>query len=259
MSAAILRAEWTKARTLSSTFWLLAGAVAATLPLSVVVAAGQNCPPSGCATDPAKMSLTGLYLGQAVVAVLGVLAISGEYAAGMNIVTFTSMPKRTRVLGAKAAVLATLVLPAAVVSVLASLVFGAAMLPARGFTPSHGFVSLSLGSATMLRVAVGSMLYLALIALLSLGIATAVRDAAVAIGLVLALLFVFPILVAFIHNAPLQRHLEQIAPMLAGMAVQETVNVASQPLGPWAGLGVLALWAAGALLLGCFVLVRRDA
>lgn len=259
MSAAILRAEWTKARTLSSTFWLLAGAVAATLPLSVAVTAGQNCPPSGCATDPAKMSLTGLYLGQAVVAVLGVLAISGEYAVGMNIVTFASMPKRSRVLGAKAAVLAALVLPAAVVSVLASLVFGAAMLPGRGFTPSHGFVSLSLGSATMLRVAVGSMLYLALIGLLSLGIATAVRDAAVAIGLVLALLFVFPILVAFIHNAPLQRHLEQIAPMLAGMAVQETVNVASQPLGPWAGLGVLAVWAAGALLLGCFVLVRRDA
>lgn len=255
----ILAAEWTKARTLASTFWLLAGAVAATIPLSVAVAAGQNCQPGNCAADPAKMSLTGLYLGQTVVAVLGVLAVSGEYAVGMSIVTFAAMPKRTRVLGAKAAVLAALVLPAAIVAVLGSLAFGAAMLPGRGFTVGHGFVSLSLASATMLRVAVGSMLYLALIGLLSLGIATVVRDAAVAIGVVLALLFVFPILVAFIHNAPLQRHLEQIAPMLAGMAVQETVHVASQPIGPWAGLGVLALWAAGALLLGWFALVRRDA
>jgi ABC-2 type transport system permease protein len=257
--SAVLRAEWTKARTLSSTFWLLAGAIAATIPLSVAVAAGQNCQPGDCSADPVKMSLAGMYLGQTVMAVLGVLAISGEYAAGMTIVTFASVPKRTRVLGAKAAVLAGLVLPAAVVAVLGSLAFGSAMLPGRGFTPSHGFVSLSLASGTMLRVAVGSMLYLALIGLLSLGIATAVRDAAVAIGLVLALLFVFPILVAFIHNGPLQRHLEQIAPMLAGMAVQNTVNVASQPIGPWAGLGVLALWAAGTLLLGWFVLVRRDA
>lgn len=256
---ATLRAEWTKARTLSSTFWLLAGAIAVTIPLSVVVAASQHCQPGDCSADPAKMSLTGLYLGQTVVAVLGVLAVSGEYAEGMNIVTFAAMPRRTRVLGAKAAVLAGLVLPATVVAVLGSLAFGSATLPGRGFTPGNGFVSLSLASATMLRVAAGSALYLTLIGLLSLGIAAAVRDAAVAIGLVLALLFVFPVVVAFIHNAPLQRHLEQIAPMLAGLAVQDTVNVASQPIGPWAGLGVVALWAAGALLLGWLVLVRRDA
>ena len=255
---AILHAEWTKARTLTSTFWLLVGAIAATIPLSIVVAAGQNCQATGCTTDPAKMSLVGLYLGQTVVAVFGVLAISGEYATGMNILTFAAMPRRTKVLGAKAAVLTVLVLPAALLAVLGSLAAGLQLLPSRGFTSSHGYPSLSLDSATMLRVTFGSMLYLALIGLLSLGIATAVRDAAVAIGLVFTLMFVFPILVAFIHNAPLQRHLEQIAPMLAGMAIQNTVNVASQPLGPWAGLGVLALWAGGALLLGWVVLLRRD-
>ena len=177
----------------------------------------------------------------------------------MNILTFAAMPRRGRVLGAKAAVLTAQVLPAALLAVVGSLAAGLQLLQSRGFTPSHGYQSLSLDSATMLRVAFGSMLYLALIGLLSLGIATAVRDAAVAIGLVLALMFVFPILVAFIHNAPLQRHLEQIAPMLAGMAIQNTVNVASQPLSPWAGLGVLALWAAGALILGWVVLLRRDA
>jgi ABC-2 type transport system permease protein len=256
---AILHAEWTKARTLASTFWLLIGAIAATIPLSIAVAAGQTCQAAGCGTDPAKMSLTGLYLGQTVVAVLGVLAVSGEYATGMNILTFAAMPRRTRVLGAKAAVLTVLVLPAALLAVLGSLASGLQLLSGRGFTQSHGFTSLSLDSATMLRVAFGSMFYLALIGLLSLGIATAVRDASVAVGLVLALMFVFPILVAFIHNVPLQRHLEQIAPMLAGMAIQNTVNVASQPLSPWAGLCVLGLWALGALILGWVVLLRRDA
>ncbi len=238
---ATLHAEWIKARTLASTFWLLAGAVAATVPLSIAVAAGQNCQTAGCTTDPAKMSLTGLYLGQTVVAVLGVLAISGEYGTGMNIVTFAAMPRRARVLTAKAAVLSLLVLPAALAAVLGSLLSGEMLLPGRGFTHSHGDPYLSLGSGPMLRVAFGSMLYLALI------------------GLVFALLFVFPLLVAFIHNAPLQRHLEQIAPMLAGMAIQDTVNVASQPIGPWAGLGVLGLWALGALTTGWVVLRSRDA
>ncbi len=47
--------------------------------------------------------------------------------------------------------------------------------------------------------------------------------------------------------------------MNAGLAVQATRDLADQPIGPWAGLGVLAAWAAGALVLGSLVLYRRDA
>jgi ABC-2 type transport system permease protein len=43
------------------------------------------------------------------------------------------------------------------------------------------------------------------------------------------------------------------------MAIQNTINLNNPPLGPWAGLGVLTLWAAGALLLGWLVLRLRDA
>ena len=46
--------------------------------------------------------------------------------------------------------------------------------------------------------------------------------------------------------------------MSAGLAIQTTVNVASLPLSPWAGLGVLAAWAADALLLGGALLALRD-
>jgi hypothetical protein len=55
------------------------------------------------------------------------------------------------------------------------------------------------------------------------------------------------------------RHLEQIAPMNAGMGIQATVHLHGLPLSPWAGLGVLGLWAAGALILGALVLQLRDA
>jgi hypothetical protein len=55
------------------------------------------------------------------------------------------------------------------------------------------------------------------------------------------------------------RHLEQIGPMTAGLSVQATTGLRSLPLPPWQGLGVLALWAAGALLAGGLALRLRDA
>jgi ABC-2 type transport system permease protein len=103
------------------------------------------------------------------------------------------------------------------------------------------------------------VLYLALIALLSLGAATALREAAAAIGAVLGLLYILPIIAVFTGNATLSRHLEQIAPMTAGLAIQATTGLRSLPISPWAGLGVLAAWAAGSLVLGAMLLRSRDA
>ena len=47
--------------------------------------------------------------------------------------------------------------------------------------------------------------------------------------------------------------------MTAGLYIQATAGVRSLPLTPWQGLGVLAAWAFGALLLGAVVLRLRDA
>ncbi|TXS49744.1 hypothetical protein [Streptomyces sp. OR43] len=54
------------------------------------------------------------------------------------------------------------------------------------------------------------------------------------------------------------RFLQQIAPMTAGLSVQTTVGVERLPIGPWEGLGVAALWAAGALTAGGATLRLRD-
>lgn len=53
---------------------------------------------------------------------------------------------------------------------------------------------MTLADGPTLRATVGSILYLTLIALLSLGVATVVRDSATSIGVVLGLLYLFPIL-----------------------------------------------------------------
>jgi ABC-2 type transport system permease protein len=261
---AALHAEWTKVRTAGGTIWLLLGVIAATVAVSVAAAAAVTCPSAGCPVDPAKLSLTGVELGQAVVAVVAVLAISGEYSTGMIRSTFTAMPGRATVLAAKAAILTALVIPAGGVAVLASLLAGRLILPGHGLTPAHGYrppaspPPLSLADGPVLRAAAGSVLYLVLIALLGLGIATAVRDSAVSIGAVLGLLYLFPI-VASAAGPHWQRHIEQIGPMTAGLAIQATTGLRSLPISPWAGLGVLAAWAAAALLAGGLLLRYRDA
>ena len=227
--------------------------------MSAAADAAATCPSGGCRADPARLSLTGVQAGQAIVAIIAVLAISGEYSTGMIRVTLTAMPRRLTVLAAKAALITGLVLAVSAVAVLACVLAGRLILPGHGFTPAHGYPPLSLGDGPVLRAACGSVLYLALIALLSLGVATAVRESAVAIGLVLGLLYVFPVVTSVVSNQHWQRHLEQIGPMTAGLYIQATANLSSLPLTPWQGLGVLALWAAGALTIGALIFRFRDA
>ncbi len=254
-----LHAEWTKLRTVGGTGWLVLAAVVLTVAVSAITVAATSYPSAGTGLDPAKVSLTGVELGQAVVAVLAVLAISGEYGTGMIRSTLTAIPHRGAVLAAKAATLAGVVLATGTVAVLGCLVVGRLILPGNGVSTAHGFTPLTLGDGPTLRAMAGSVLYLVLIALLSLGVATAVRESATAMGLVLALFYVFPVLAHAVSDPHWQRHLDQLAPTSAGLAIQKTVVLAGAPISPWAGLGVLAAWAAGALLAGGLVLRLRDA
>jgi ABC-2 type transport system permease protein len=254
-----LHAEWTKLRTLPGTIWVLLAVAAAGAGIGVVADAVTRCPATGCHIDPARNSLSGVYLSQVIVAILAVLAVSGEYGNGMIRVTLAAMPRRLGVLAAKAVTVTAVVLVAGAIGVLIAMLAGQAMLPGHGLTSAHGYPDLSLADGTMLRAAGGTVLYLALIALLSLGIATAVREAAVAIGAVLGLLYLIPIIATVVGSSSVHRHIEQIAPMTAGLAIQATTGLRSLPISPWAGLGVLAAWTAGALLAGGLLLRFRDA
>ncbi|MGO9962275.1 MAG: ABC transporter permease [Acidimicrobiales bacterium] len=253
-----LHAEWTKLRTLASTYWLLLAVVVCTVGVGTAVVAASSYQ-AGSYQDTPKLSLTGIDLGQAVVAVFVVLVISNEYSTGTMSVTLTAMPRRLVVLAAKAITLTGLVAAAGVIAVGGSLLAGRIILAGKGFTVAHGYALVSLGHGPTLRAAVGSVLYLVLISLLSLGVATAVRESATAIGAVLGLLFLFPLLAQVVSDPAWHRHLEQIGPMTAGLAVQATVNLQRLPISPWAGLGVLAAWSSGALLIGGLLLKVRDA
>jgi ABC-2 type transport system permease protein len=237
---------------------LLLGAVCLTIGVSALVAGAHRYAPEGSRLDTVSTGLSGVVVGQLLVAGLAVLVVGAEYGSGMIIPTLTAVPRRVALLGAKAAVVTGIVVVAAVLAILGSVLAGQALLRSHGYTTTHGYPSFSLGDGPTLRAVAGSVLYLCLIALLSLGVATAVRDSATAIGVVLALLFLFPIIASAV-NSHWQRHLEQVAPMTTGLYVQDTVNLHSLPLTPWQGLGVLGLWAAGALVLGTLRLRLSDA
>jgi ABC-2 type transport system permease protein len=128
-----LHAEWTKLRTVGGTGWLLLAVVVLTAAVGPAVAGSATCHVAGgCGQDPAKLSLTGVYLGQAVVAIMAVLAISGEYGTGMIRLTFAAMPRRLSVLAAKAAVVTGLVLAAGTVASAGSVLAGQLILPGHG-------------------------------------------------------------------------------------------------------------------------------
>jgi len=232
--------------------------IALTIGWGAIASSVERCQTS-CGADPAKISLAGVMLGQTTIAVLAVLLVSSEYSSGMIRVSLAAVPRRLEILVGKAAVLTAIVVMAGVIAVLGSLLAGQLLLPGNGFSAAHGFIPTTLAHGPMLRSAVGSVLYFALIALFSLGAAVAVRDSGSAITIALGLLFVLPVLGNVLLNSHWQRRIDRYSPMDAGLAIQATRNLSKLPIGPWEGLGVLGLWTATAMLTGWLVFRCRDA
>ncbi|MEU8658635.1 ABC transporter permease [Actinoplanes philippinensis] len=232
VNASAVLAEWTKLRTTPGPGWLLVATVAVTVALGSAVCV------DGC--DVPRIALSGVYLGQATVAVLGVLVVGTEFSCGLIRTTLAAVPSRAVVLGAKALVLAVPVAIAAAVAV------GVCLTR----LPTH--------DGPVLRPALGTTVYLVLIAVMSVGVAAVVRDPGAAIGTVLGLLYLPPILVRAVSDSELREFVEKVSPMSAGLAVQATTDLDRLPIGPWAGLGALAGWAAAALLAGFLALRLRD-
>ncbi len=254
---ATLRAEWTKLRTLPANLWLVPGVVAGTVAIGAAAAGlthASGVTPGG---DSTKLCLAGVYLGQLLVATLAIVAICEEYATGLIRVTFTATPHRVASLMAKAANLAGLTAVAGLAAVAGCLAVGALMLPADGLDPGHGYALISIGSASTMRAAGGTVIYLVLMALLSLGIGTVIRDTAASLGAVVALLYVPPLL-ADLLGGTVGQHIREISPASAGLAIQSTTRLRSLPIQAWPGMGVLTGWAIAALLLAAASLRVRD-
>jgi ABC-2 type transport system permease protein len=257
-----LRAEWTKARTIASTAWLLLLVVLAMAGLGFAVTGTlriHDCAQDPCVLDTAKLSLVGVHLAQVGAAILGVLLVTGEYATGTITPTLAGVPRRFAVLVSKVAVVSALVAGAAVVGVVGALLIARTVLPGRGFTAATGYPGSTLLHDLTQRAAVGTVLYLVLIAVLGLGIGHLVRDTGAGVTVVLTLLFVAPVVAMFVTDTHWQQRIHKYAPMDAGLAIQATRQLATLPIEPWHGLALLAGYALAAMAAGGIAFRVRDA
>ena len=240
-----VRAEWTKFRTVPSTAWTLVSVVVCTVAVSSLAMLSLSQEENA---DTTRISLGGVYLGQIAVVVLAVLALTPEYETLMIRTTFAADPRRLRVLAAKALVLTAIVLAGGVLSTLGSLLASRMILP----------TNLPLEDGATWRAYAGTVLYLELIALLSLGIGAIVRHTGATITVVASLLYPLPIVAAVVTDPVWRDRLLRVMPMSAGLSIQATRNLDALPIAPWGGLGVLTAWAGAAAVLGTVLFHRRD-
>lgn len=253
---AVVRAEWTKVRSVRSTMWTLLVAVGLAIGFGALVSVSQMSswdtldPAVRARFDPTSFSLSGLFLAQIAVGVLGVLLITSEYATGQIRATLAATPQRVTVLVAKAATFVAVVLTVGLVASFGAFFVGQAVFAAKGLDASGG-------DPEVRRAVVGGALYLAAVGLLGLGIGTILRRTAGAISALVGMLVVVPIITGFLP-ASWNESVGRYFPARAGMAV---FNVLPDPasLSPWAGFAVLVGYAALALTVGGVLLARRDA
>jgi ABC-2 type transport system permease protein len=259
-----LRAEWTKLRTLPSNGWAMAAlAVLMTAGAAVTIAAtdvpGCRGEPGGCpARDTTALLLTGVHAAQIAAIVLAAATICAEFQPRMIRTTFAMQPRRGLVLAAKTLVVCATVLFTGLLGTIAAILAGRPALVGKGLTTALGYPQpdLSAGSPAVL----GTVLYLMLVGLLTVGIAAAVRHAGATIGIAVTALYAPYMVTILVPMSPqVLDRIRDASPMTAGLAVQTTVaGTGTSSLHPWAGLAVLTAYAAGALLIGAVLFVRRD-
>jgi ABC-2 type transport system permease protein len=251
----VTRMEWNKLRTVRSTWYLTAIFAAGMISIAMLgmshVAWAQMSGPDKASFDPTNDLLAGLALGQLVLGILGVLAISSEFSSGMIRATFTAVPNRQLVLAAKAAVLGALTLTAGEILSFAAFFAGQALLKA----PAP---QATLGQPGVLRAVLMGGAYPALIALIGLGLGSIIRHTAGAICAVVGVVFVLPLLTVPM-GASVADAVQKFLPMEMAENTLTAVKPVAHQLSPGIAFGLLCCYALTVLVAGGWALARRDA
>jgi ABC-2 type transport system permease protein len=275
-----IRSEWTKLRSVRSTWISLAVIVVAGIGLSALVSNVEATrwaslgPVDRAQFDPVRFSQTGEFISQFVVGVLGALIVTAEYSTGSIRTTLAAMPRRTTVLAAKAMVVAAVVFVVTQITAFISFFVSQAVLTAHGgkALPADSSILTQLRSSVIpvvtladggaVRAVILCGVYLTLLTLIALGIGFILRHTAGAISLYVGLLLVIPLVIGILPSS-ISGSIEKYLPSNLGLAMivvtTRKTDFAGVLLSPWAATGLLALYAAIIVVLAGWVLARRDA
>lgn len=251
----VVRSEWTKIRSVASTVWTLSLAVVVTLALGMLIAAlsknefDKMSRGDQLSFDPTFISFAGMGLGQLAMIVFGVLVVSNEYSTGMIRTSLAAVPQRATFLFSKIAVAAGLCLVVGLVTSFVTFFLGQAML---------GSHRAEIGDPGVLRAVIGGGLYMTLIAVFSMGVATMLRSPMLSLGILMPFFFLIS---NILGNVSATKKIGRYLPDQAGSKIMQVVTPIDDdtPYGPWGGLAIMVLWVVAAVAGGYVLLKKRDA
>jgi ABC-2 type transport system permease protein len=267
-----LRSEFIKLFTLRSTFWLILIVVVLSVGIGLLIATVNPparpgvapTPTLGAAAQQAAATTdatVGTRFGELVLAVLGVLVISGEYGTGMIRSTFAAVPKRLPALLGKAIVLGITALVVGLVTIYGTAAIIFPLLPGKKIHPDWGNWHLN-------ESLIGGAIYLALIALIAFSIGAIIRNSAGGIAAALGLVLVLPGVVTLIGGLTQATWVQSIATILPTSAGGNLFSYTQSKTAVVSGVLSLNRLDGGLILFGWFVVLfivaavllkRRDA
>ncbi len=255
----VVRSEWIKFRTLRSTFWSYAIVLVLGVGLTALVAFSfpesqvSRMPEAAKAGFVSSTALFGVYFGQLIVAVLGVLAISGEYSTGMIRSSFAAVPRRTPIFVAKSIVLFVSSFVVGIVTTLAGYAIAGPVLSGKGFP-------VDITQSDTVWAILGAGAYLGLVSVFALGLGTLLRSAAGGIAAALGVVFLLPIIVTILHSLlSTVDWLGDVPKYLISNAGQAMAGGGGTTFEPWQNVLVVVVWTAVSFVAGAIIMKRRDA
>jgi ABC-2 type transport system permease protein len=247
----VVQSEWTKLRSLRSSWWTLFASISLTGGLGILVslAAAAEETASSLPDNIATRSQIGTIFAQLALGTLAVLLMSGEYGTGMIRSSMTAVPRRLPVLWSKLTVYVAVVLPVTLITSLATFYASEWIWQARGRTPA------SITDGHVLRIVVGSALYLTVAGVCAVAIGTILRSTAGGITVMAGLFFVLPTVLAAMPEriADAGKYL----PSNAGTALSR-LSVSPTSMSPWAGFALLCGYAVILVAVAAWRLRRTD-
>jgi ABC-2 type transport system permease protein len=248
-------AEWTKLRSVRSTYWTLLALFVVIVGLGVLLSWAITANWNGLSKadqtnfDSTQLTLSGLLLGQLVAIVLGAIVVTAEETSGMVRTSLSAQPHRFNYLVAKALVLTVVML-----------IIGWAASLAAFFLGQLFFVSVdadtTLGAHNVLRAVFGGGLFIAACGLFTFAIGVLLRHTAATIAAGTVLLFVLPVLRNFLPSS-WRNDVNKWLPSTSGSQIFAVVRD-PHAFSAWAGFGVFCGYIAVLLLAGIVLFVRRD-
>jgi ABC-type transport system involved in multi-copper enzyme maturation permease subunit len=290
-----IASEFTKLRSVRSTYWTLGALFVVSVGLSVLICAGTaanmaNNPGNKAGYDATQNSLGALFfLGELIIAVIGAMVITSEYSTGMIRTSLTAQPRRGVVYAAKAISFTSVTLVISIVTAFIAFFAGQAMLSGKGVAaslfhtvtiPANANMNCTGGgpgsgpgnctatfsgtdvitASNVLTAIIGTALFVTIVALIAYGVGAIVRHTAGTITIVIAFLFIVPILE---HTLPDNWRFDimRFLPDAANQVVSSTIagNGPGHLWSAWPQLGVTALWAAALIAAGAYLFRKRDA